>query len=281
MAKIAIVTDSSANLPEELVKEHGITIVPIYLLWNGVTYRDGIDLSPAELYRRLRESTTLPKTSAPSVGDFLKVYLALAQKAEVIISIHLPPNLSATYEAARTAAQMVEGAKVYVANAHTAAAGQGLVVLEAARLAKQGAEPEEILKRVEEVGLKVHLYAFLSTLKYLYFGGRIGLASALLGSALQLCPVLYLRDGVVDVWSKPRTRSKALQELLKIAEQKIGDRRVHLAVMHGDALEDALYLKGELEKRFDCAELFVTEFTPVMGAHTGSGLVGIAFWCEE
>ncbi len=281
MGKIAIVTDSSANLPEELVREYEITVVPIYLYWNGVTYRDGVDISPRELYRRLKESTVLPKTSAPSVGDFLKTYLSLAPQAEAIISIHLPPTLSATYEAARTAAQMVEGAKVYVANAHTAAAGQGLVVLEAARLARQGIDPESIVKRVEEIGQRTHIFAFLSTLKYLYFGGRIGLASALLGSALQLCPVLYLRDGIADVWSKPRTRSKALQELLKIAEQKIGNRRVHIAVMHGDALEDALYLKEEISRRFDCAELFVTEFTPVMGAHTGPGLVGIAFWCEE
>lgn len=280
MGKIAIVTDSSANLPEELVKEYDVKVVPIYLLWNGITYRDGIDISPAELYRRLKESSTLPKTSAPSVGDFLKTYTSLASEAEAIISIHLPPNLSATYEAARTAAQMVEGAKVYVANAHTAAAGQGLVVLEAARLARKGVEPEIILKRIDEIGQKVHLFAFLSTLKYLYFGGRIGLASALLGSAIQLCPILYLRDGVADVWSKPRTRTRALQELLKIAEQKIGNRRAHVGVMHGDSLEDALYLKEELEKRFDCAELFITEFTPVMGAHTGPGLVGIAFWCE-
>ncbi|MCS7287010.1 MAG: DegV family protein [Anaerolineae bacterium] len=279
--RIAIVTDSSANLPEELVREYDIKVVPIYLLWNGVTYRDGVDISSRELYRRLKESSTLPKTSAPSVGDFLRTYLSLASEAEVIISIHLPPNLSATYGAAQTAAQMVEGAKVYVANAHTAAAGQGLVVLEAARLTRRGAEPEVILKRVEEIGLKTHVFAFLSTLKYLYFGGRIGLASALLGSALQFCPILYIKDGVVDAWSKPRTRARALQELLKIAEQKIGRSRVHMAVMHGDALEDALYLKEELEKRFDCAELFVTEFTPVMGAHTGPGLVGIAFWCEE
>ncbi len=281
MGKIAIVTDSSANLPEELVREYEVTVVPIYLYWNGVTYRDGVDISPRELYRRLRETTVLPKTSAPSVGDFLKTYLSLAPQAEAIISIHLPPNLSATYEAARTAAQMVEGAKVYVVNAHTAAAGQGLVVLEAARLARHGVDPEKIVKRAEEIGLRTHLFAFLSTLKYLYFGGRIGLASALLGSAIQICPILYLRDGVADVWSKPRTRARALQELLKIAEQKIGGRRVHIAVMHGDSLEDALFLRDEIAQRFDCAELFVTEFTPVMGAHTGPGLVGIAFWCEE
>ncbi len=281
MGKIMIVTDSSANLPKELVEEYDIKVVPIYLNWNGVTYKDGVDISSGELYRKLRESTTLPKTSAPSVGDFLRTYLSLAPEAEAIISIHLPPSLSATYEAARMAAQMVEGTRVYVVNAHTAAAGQGLVVLEAARLARQGVDPESIAKRVEEIGLKTHVFAFLSTLKYLYFGGRIGLASALLGSAFQLCPVLYLRDGVADVWSKPRTRTRALQELLRVAEQKIGNRRAHIAVMHGDSLEDALYLKEEIAKRFDCAELFVTEFTPVMGAHTGPGLVGIAFWCEE
>lgn len=281
MARIAIVTDSSANLPEDLVKEYGIVVVPIYLHWNGKDYRDGIDITARELYRRLRESNSLPKTSSPSVGDFLRTYMELAKEADVIFSIHLPPSLSATYESALTAADLVEGPEVHVVNSRTAAAGQGFVVLEAARAARRGASPQEILARIEYVSARTYVFATLGTLKYLYFGGRIGLASALVGSALQLHPVLYLKDGTADVWSKPRTRKKAIQELLRIAERKIGRRKAHIAVMHGDALDEALYLRDEMSKRFQCVEIFVTEFTPVMGAHTGPGLLGIAFWCED
>jgi len=281
MGKTVIVTDSSANLPEDLVREYGIVVVPIYLRWNGKDYRDGVDITARELYRRLREGNSLPQTSSPSVGDFLRTYLELAGEAETIFSIHLPPSLSATYESARTAAQLVENARVYVVDCRTAAAAQGFVVLEAARAARRGASPQEILERIEYISSRTHLFATLGTLKYLYFGGRIGLAAVLLGSALKLHPILYLKDGIADVWSKPRTRKRAIEELLKIAEQKIDGKKVHIAVMHGDALEEALYLRDELVKRFDCAEIFVTEFTPVMGAHTGPGLLGIAFWCEE
>jgi len=281
MPKIAIVTDSSANLPPELVREYDIHIVPIYLRWNGKDYRDGVDISPEEVYHRLRSSTSLPKTSAPSVGDFLRTYMALASEADVIISIHLSPNLSAIYEAALTASRLVEGTKIYVVDSHTAAMGQGFVVLEAARAARKGASPEEILQRIEYVSSRIHLFAILSTLKYLYYGGRIGAAAALVGSALQIKPVLYLRDGSIGVWAKPRTMRGAIQELLRVAEEKIGSRRAHVAVMHADALQEALSLKDEITRRFNCAELYLTEFTPVMGAHTGPGLLGIVFWCED
>ncbi|RLC83084.1 MAG: DegV family protein [Chloroflexi bacterium] len=281
MGKIAIVTDSAANLPEELIKEYGITVVPIYLHWNGEDYRDGIDITPSELYKRLREGKTLPKTSAPSVGDFLHTYLRLAEEADVILSIHLSPSLSAVYETARTAAEMVDTAEIYVVNSQTAAAAQGFVVLEAARAAQRGASVEEIMQRIEYVRSRVQLFAALSTLKYLYFGGRIGLAATLLGSALQLTPILYLRDGVADVWSKPRTWKKAFRELLRIAEQKIDGKRAHVMVMHADVPGDAVRLYNEMKERFDCAEIYITEFTPVMGAHTGPGLLGFVFWCED
>ncbi len=281
MSRIAVVTDSSANLPEELVKEYGIEVVPIRLLWNGKDYRDGIDITSQELYRRLRIGNSLPKTAAPSVGDFLQAYLRVAKRADEIFSIHIPPSFSAIYELALTASKLVEDVKIHVINGRSAAAGLGLVVLEAARAIRRGASSEEVLRRIEYVSSRVHVFAALDTLKYLYYGGRIGLAATLAGFALNLKPVLYVKDGTVDVWAKPRTRKRAICELVKVAERKTAGKKAHVIVMHGDALDDALHLRDELLKHLDCVEIFITEFTPVMGAHTGPGLLGVAFWAED
>ncbi len=280
MSKIAIVTDSSASLPRELVERYGIHIVPILLIHKGRTYRDGVDITPQELYRRLREDRHLPTTSAPSVGDFLRVYARLSQEAEGIVSIHLSPKLSAVYTAALTASRMVEGVPIRVVDCRTAAMGQGFVVLEAARAADEGCNLAEVLHRIEHISSRINILATLDTLEYLHRSGRVPAAAALLGSLLKIKPIFYLEDGHADVLEKPRTRAKAVQRMLEIMETRVGSNPVHVAVMHADALEEAKRLRGEVASRFNCVELFITEFTPVMGAHTGPGLLGLAFWAE-
>ena len=280
MRKVAIVTDSSATLPEDLVQELDIHVVPLLLTFDDQTFRDGVDITPGEVYRWLRANKHIPTTSAPSAGDFLRVYAAAGRKASGIVSIHLPIWLSATYNTAVVASRLVGGVQIRVLNCHTAAMGQGFVVLEAARAAAAGADLDMVVARATKVAPKMNLLVAVGTLEYLYRGGRIGGAAALLGAMLQIKPILYLGDGQVDVFAKPRTKSRAVRIILQRMAELADSRPLHVAILHADVLDEAEDLRQKVADQFNCAELYVTEFTPVMGAHVGPGLLGVVFYVE-
>ncbi len=279
--KIAIVTDSASNLPPEVVNEYDITVVPVSLHWDEQVLRDGIDIGPDEVYKRLRHSTSTPKTAAPSVGDFLQTYLRLGEGVDAIVSIHLPDRLSGVISAARLAAGLVEDQiPVCVVDAGTAAMGAGFVALAAARAANEGLGVDSIQRLAQDIRKRVYVFAMLDTLKYLHRGGRIGRAEALLGIALQIKPILFINNGVVDVLAKPRTATRAVQIMLDEMEKRVASRPVHVAVLHADAPESASDLRKCVEERFDCIEVFTCAFTPVMGVHAGPGVIGLAFYAE-
>ena len=280
MGRVVVVTDSTATVPSDLVQSLDIRIVPVLLVLGNQTFRDGVDITPGDVYRWLRTSKQIPTTAAPSVGDFVRIYAVAAQEASGIVSIHMSPDLSATYNVALMASQLVEGAPIRVVNCQTAAMGQGFATLEAARAAATGATLDEVVRRVEEVAAKVNLFLTLNTFEYLHRGGRIGGAAALAGTMLQIKPLLYLNDGHVGVMAKPRTRPKAIRLLVQRMAERVGDRPLHAAVFHADAKAEAEDMRQRLADKFDCAELYVTEFTPVIGAHTGPGLLGVAFYGE-
>jgi len=281
MGKIAVVTDSVANIPAELVEKYDIHVIPCLVVFGQEVFRDGVDMTPTEFYRRFRESEELPTTSVPSMGEFLSLYRRLGKEAEGIVSIHLSNKLSATVELAKGASRMLPDIPIRVIDTHNAAMAQGFVVLEAARVAAAGGSLREVVAKAEEMIPKVHLRAVLDTLKYLHRTGRIGRAEALAGSVLQIKPILHVgRDGVVEALEKPRTKRKAVRRMLEMMEEIVGSGPVHVAVMHADALEEAERLREEVASRFNCVELLVTEFTPVMGAHTGPGLLGLAFYSD-
>jgi len=289
MDRVAIVTDSSANLPPELIHQWDISIVPALLVFRGETFHDGLDVTPGELYRWLRSNKRIPTTSAPSIGDFVRVYAALSQEAAGIISIHPSPQLTAIYTTAVAASQLIDDIPIRVINCDVVAMAQGFVVLEAARAAAAAHERgdpapaamDAIVARAAEVASRVNLMAAIDTLEYLYRGGRIGSAAALVGSALQIKPILYVTNGHVEVLAKPRTKAKATQFILGQMARQVDSHRLHAAVLHADAPEEAEALRQRIAQQFDCAELYVAEFTPVMGAHTGPGLLGVAFYAED
>lgn len=280
MKQVVVVTDSSATVPADLARKLNIRVVPIVLAINGYTFRDGVDISPTEVYRLLRDHKHRPTTSAPSVGDFLQVYAPAAQEASGIVSIHLSPKLSATFNAAMAASQLVDDVPIRVVNCHSAAMGQGFVVLEAARAAAAGADLDEVVARAQQVAAKMNLLATVDTLEYLHRGGRIGGAATLVGTVLQIKPVLYVADGHVDVFAKPRTKPKAVRIMLEQMKERAMGRAVHAAILHADVPEEAEQLRQRIARQFNCHELHVVELTPVMGAHTGPGVLGVVFYTE-
>ena len=214
------------------------------------------------------------------MGDFLRVYAAAGRDASGIVSIHMSPDLSANYNTATMTGRLIDGMPVRVVDCHTAAMGQGFVVLEAARAAASGASLEEVVARATQVAAKVDVVFIIGTLEYLHRGGRIGGAAMLLGKMLQIKPVLYLSDGVVDVFARARSKARAIRTLLQRVADQAGGCPIHAAIFHADALEEAEALRQKVTEQFDCVELYMTEFTPVIGAHTGPGVVGVAFYAE-
>ncbi len=281
MRKVAIVTDSTATVPKPLLQQLDIRVVPLLLNLAGRSYRDGVDITPDEFYRLLRTSKCAPTTSAPSLGDFVRVYAAAAREADGIVSIHPPSNLSAIYNTAVKASQMVNGSQIRVVDSRSASMAQGFVVLEAARAATAGADLEAVVARANEIAAKVRFFAMLETLEYLHRGGRIGGAAALLGIMLQIKPIVHLVDGQVQPLAKPRTRTRGIRYMLQAMAEQVNGRPIHAAILQADAAREAEGLRQQVADRFPCAELHVAEFTPVMGAHTGPGVLGVAFYADK
>jgi len=281
MSQVAIVTDSAANLPADYLARYAIHVVPILLHLNRATFRDGVDLAPGDFYQRMNGQTTPPTTSAPSVGDFLRVYASLAKSSTDIVSVHLSGKMSSTYLAARTASELVDGVNIHVLDCGSAAMGQGFVVLEAARAAERGAPVDEIIRRVAEVSAKVDIIATLSDLRWLVRSGRVPAAVGLAGSLLRVCPIFRMRNGEARPLEVQRTREHARQRVVELVAKEINNRAAHIAVFHGQTPLEAAMLRDAIVARVRCVEYLITEFPPAMGAHTGPDVLGVAFFAED
>jgi DegV family protein with EDD domain len=281
MPKIAVVTDSAACIPAALREELDIYQVPFELVWDGVVYRDGETLTSTEFYRRFRESKTYPTTSQPPLGAFAALYARLTQEYDGIVSIHVSADMTGTVNTARLAAEQGDGAPIRVLDSRTATMAEGFVVLAAARAAKTGATLDEVVRAAEQVMRKVDFFATLKTLEHIRRGGRLGEAAVLLGSQLHIAPILNLKNGRVSVVGVTRAWKHALEEIVNLAVARVQSKRVRASVFHADALPDAEWLREQFCARAQCVEFYITEFTPVMGAHTGPDVVGIAFYADD
>jgi DegV family protein with EDD domain len=288
--KVAIVTDTTACIPQEMVKKYGIELVPVEFIFSDKifgdkVYRDGIDMSPAEFYARLRQAEKLPTTSGSLPSPFLEAYRASGRAAN-ILCITIPSKLSGMFNSAQLAVEMAKEAlpKVVIEllDCTTAAAGQGLVVLAAARAAASGKDLTEVVTTARSVMQRVNLFATLDTLHYLVKGGRVPKAAGLASSLLQIKPIFSVNDGDAFPVVNARTTARAIKRILKLMGQKVvKGQPLHVAVMHADVMDRAVALSKEISARFDCTELFITEFTPVMGVHTGPGVIGVAFYSGD
>lgn len=280
MSKIAVVTDSVACVPPELVERYDIHVVPFHVIWDGNDYRDGVDLTPAEFYQFFAQDKAFPTTVQPSPADFTTTYARLSNKVEGIVSIHVPAELTGAINIARTAAQEAASVPVRIVDSRMATMAQGFIVLEAARTAAAGGTLEEVVATAEAMIPRVDFFATLHDLKHLHRGGRIGEAATLLGSKLSINPILSLAHGRVRVLGVVRTRRSAVEKMIEMMWDQAGERPLHYSVFHGDALAEARRTAQEIQSRFNCVEFYITEFTPVMGAHTGPGVIGLAFYAD-
>jgi DegV family protein with EDD domain len=272
---VRVVTDSACDLPQELIDEHDITVVPLSIRFGSEELVDREELSTAEFWQRLRESDVLPETAAPSAGAFEKAFRDLiGQDASGIICINLSSRLSATMQAAKLAADAIgPECPVQVVDSLTCSMGVGELCLFAAQQGKEGATLDAIVAEVIERRDRTKLYGALDTLEFLKKGGRVGNARALLGSMLSIKPVVEVRDGVVEEAGKVRTRSKSLKLLAdKVAAQPIDS----LAVLHGEA-DDVDELFDLLAPTFPRDRIRVGIVGPVIGTHAGPGVIGVTF----
>ncbi len=285
MRQVAIVTDTTACVPREQVNQYDIEVVPVPLIINGKTYRDGIDITPTEFYGMLRRAKKLPTTSASSPNPYLEAYRNASRKAHNVLCLTAPARFSAMFNSARTAMETakttLKNVTIEVMECTTAAAGQGLVALAAARAAAAEKTLKEVKQTVISVMSRVNLFATLDTLHYLARSGRVPQAAALVNSILSIKPIFTLNHAGPRTLALPRSMKSAIDRMLKLMGKaaKKG-QHLHVAVMHADAMVEAVNLKDMILSQFECQEIYITEFTPVMGVHIGPGLVGVAFYEE-
>lgn len=279
--RVAIVTDSSVSLPRSLLEEWGIYVVPLEVRFGDRVYRDGEDLDPTTFYQMLKTADLLPTTSAPRPASFLEAFRRASATADYVLCLTLVSHLSATHElavmVAELARQALPGTTVQVVDTHTAAGAQALVALAAAKAARQGQSPEQVLETCHTVMDRVNLIAFLDTLHFLWRGGRVPRVAAWMGMLLSVKPMLELAKGDIRLVARPRTRHRATDTLLTLMAQRTQGRPVVVNVVHAADPEGAHRLYQRVVAQFSCREAFISEFSPVIGVHTGPGLLGLAF----
>lgn len=282
--RVALITDSTCDLPESFREQYDILVAPLYLLWGDEQLRDGVDITSEEFYKRLPAAPQHPTTSQPTPADFVKLIDAARENgAEEVVIITLSDKLSGTYDSACRAIELVD-IPVHVFDSRSVSMGLGFQVLAAARAREAGGGVEEMLRAAEDVRQHINVIFTVDTLEYLHRGGRIGGAAKLLGTALQLKPQLTISSdsGMVESGAKVRTRTKALDSVFEAFIRKLnGHKNLHVTVLHVQAEDDARLLAERLREKYSVDELIVTDASPVIGAHGGPGTVGIVGYAEE
>lgn len=273
---VAVVTDSSAYLPDGFAARHAVHVVPLHVLIDGRAGRDGVDIGPAEVAAALTDRRTVT-TSRPNPAEFVDTYRRLLDEgADSVVSVHLSRELSGTWESARLAAQEIGPDRVRVVDSRTAVMGLGFAVLRAAAAALDGAEGVDVEAAAVTAAERTTTFFVLETLEYLKRGGRIGPAAAFLGTALAVKPVLHVKDGLIVPLEKVRTTNRAVTRLVDLAEQTAAGNAVELAVHHLAAPERAVELATRLDERISpAAGCVVSELGAAIGAHTGPGMLGV------
>jgi DegV family protein with EDD domain len=278
MPTIAVITDTDSSLPLELAKKYNIVQIPIIVQFGEESFRDVYDVDNAAVFSRVDREGRLPTTAAPSPGNFVNAFeSAFDSGADQILCLTISSEMSAVYTVARTAAEMFTGKTIRVVDSRTVAYGEGLMAMEAARAIADGASLDQAVAAAINLRDRTHLFAALSTLKYLAMSGRVGKVAAGLASMLELKPILTLRNEKLEMLERVRTQGKAWKRVLELTCAATGERELeHLVILHVNAPEAASQFELQLRAALPCpAEIPHVEMTPGLSIHTGAGLVGV------
>ncbi len=281
MSKVAIVTDSTSDLPSEFSRSLPIHTLPLQVIWGEEILKDRVDIQPQAFYERLASAKVMPTTSQVTPEAVKELYSRLLDEGYDILSIHISSKLSGTLDSATQAKTALGKGNIELFDSLMTSMAMGFQVLAAARAAKEGASLKECTAQAEQVRANTNVYFAVSTLEFLHRGGRIGGAAAFLGTALNLKPILALRDGKVEAVERVRTMGKALDRLVDYCAKGLeGKRSIRLAVLNANAPHESQLLLEKLSARLntnDIIETFHSDISPVLGTHAGPGTVGAAF----
>jgi len=272
---VKVVTDSTADLPESAIRELGITVVPVYVRFGETVYRDGVDINQDEFYQRLQESPVHPTTSQPSPADFADVYRKLSKETDALVSIHVTSKLSGTHNSALQGKEMIDTkCHIEVVDSLSVSMGLGLIAIAAARVARAGESLPRVMEEARQSIRQLRVLALLDTLKYLLQGGRIGRARALLGSLLNVKPLLTMQDGELSPVGLTRTRSKGIERLFDWVKNSLD---IHeLAIVHSTTPGEADSLKERIASFLDLKKIHLSRLGPALGVYGGPGTLILA-----
>ena len=279
--KIVVVTDSTAYIPEQALGGLHIPVIPLWVLWSDEHFRDGVDMDPPAFYRRLRESKAFPTTSQPSVGEFMGFFQQVADEneADAVVGVFVTSKLSGTVANAQAVQARLSELTIRVVDSLSTSMAQGFMVLAAARAAAAGKSLDKVVAAAEEMRDRVHLLFAVDTLEYLHRGGRIGGAKWLMGTALNIKPLLHIVNGTVEPLAQVRTKRKAIARMLDVVEERLGGKQMaEASVIDADSPEEGDAVAEQVKERFSVSTVCRTVVSPVIGVHAGPGTVGVAFY---
>lgn len=280
MPRVSLLIDSTAYLPEELVRQYGVSVVPLSIIWDGISFRDGVDMQPADFYTRLQSSRSLPTTSQVTAPDMQHAFEKLLETSSHVLGIFLSSKFSGTYEAALKAREMIPGGhdKIAVVDSQLTTVAMALPVLMTARAAAAGESLANCARVAEHARDNSGVLFVVETLEFLRRGGRLGGAAALVGTVLNIKPLLAMRDGQIEAVEKVRTKRLAVNRMLEVVAERVGDRKpVRLATAHANAEAEAQALLERACLQLNPLETFCCPLSPVIGAHVGPGTVAMAY----
>ncbi len=280
MSKVAVVTDSTAYIPKDLVEKYALTVTPQVLIWGDETLEDGVDIEPTAFYKRLKSAKVMPTTSQVSIVNMQKAFTELAGKGYDVIGIFISAKLSGTLQSAYKALELMGPAasRVAVIDSYATSMAMGFQVLTVARAAAEGAGLADCVHLAEQAREHTGVYFAVDTLEFLHRGGRIGGAQRFLGSALNLKPLLMLCEGRIEAVERIRTRGKALERMIElVGEQVKGRTPVRVGTLHANAAEEAREVLDKAAQELGAVESVFSELSPVVGSHAGPGTIGLAY----